>query len=415
MTIIFNYLQIKLYTAKKSIRPEIDDSYIATAHNNESWMTELKARKNQIVTIAYCTPILAGVIFIAFIVVFVIILCCNYKQRLTTDDSTLFSNKVKSAIAALAMISLVNILYAFGLSCYACAAIKHQPEITMKTAPLANVSIMVLVLDFVLLLLCIATDILAFLAAVFYSSDCAYLILGCTSLYSLLCILQHCPYIILAYINDAELTGSIFIFYTVSWGLIFLAIAVFYTYYHKLVFPFHYHKLVLPCHKHLCRRMILWHNSRRNTNTEANLESSTSSSSSQGSERVNRHRKISYETLDGDFEVVHNPQKCRKLFCESFIFIMYCALLCILVMGAAALLSCYLVILPITNGLSHLFGRLVSTYQTALIILGAVVTYKAFFEKKNGHHDQSAGLDAGNNAPDEEEESRNNDEQETNV
>ena len=370
-------------------------------------MTELKARKNQIVTIAYCTPILAGVIFIAFIVIFVIILCCNYKQRLITaaDDSTLFSNKVRSAIAALAVISLVNILYAFGLSCYACAAIKHQPEITMKTAPLANISIMVLVLDCVLLLLCIATDILAFLAAVFYSSDCAYIILGCTSLYSLLCILQHCPYIILAYINDVELTGSIFIFYTVSWGLIFLAIAVFYTYYHKLVFP---------CHKHLCRRMIVWHNSRRNTNTEADLESSTSSSSSQGSERVNRHRKISYETLDT--EVVHNdPQKCRNLFCESFIFIMYCALLCILVMGAAALLSCYLVILPITNGLSHLFGRLVSTYQTALIILGTIVTYKAFFEKKNGPHDQSADLDAGSNASDEEEESRNNDERESNV
>ena len=351
-------------------------------------MTELKARKNQIVTIAYCTPILAGVIFIAFIVIFVIILCCNYKQRLTTDDSMLFSNKVRSAIAALAVISLVNILYAFGLSCYACAAIKHQPEITMKTAPLANVSVMVLVLDFVLLLLCIATDILAFLAAVFYSSDCAYLILGCTSLYSLLCILQHCPYIILAYINDAELTGSIFIFYTVSWGLIFLAIAVFYTYYHKFV---------LPCHKDLCRRMslIMWHNSRRNTGSEADLKASTSSTSSQGSEHVNRHRRISYETLDTYTEVVHNPQKCRQLICESFIFIMYCALLCILIMGAAALLSCYLVILPITNGLSHLFGRLVSTYQTALTILGTIVTYKAFFEKKN--RPQSADLDAASN------------------
>lgn len=386
-------LQIKLYTAKKSIRPEIDDSYIATAHNNESWMTELKAKKNQIVTIVYCTPILAGVIFIAFVVIFVSISWCNYKQRSTTDNSTLFSNKVRSAIAALAVISLVNILYAFGLSCYACSAIKHQPEVTMNTAPLANLSIMVSVVDFVLLLLCIATDILAFLAAIRCSSDCAYIFLGCTSLYSLLCILQHCPYIILAYINDTELTGSIFIFYTVSWGLIFLAITVFYT---------NYHKLVLPCHMraaHLCHRMIVWHNSRRNT--AADLESSTSSISSQCSERVNRHRKLSYETLDG--EVVHNQQKCRKLFCESLIFIIYCALFCILVMGAAALLSCYLVILPITNGLSHLFGRLVSTYQTALIILGAIVTYKAFFEKKN--EPQSAETES--NAP-EEVGSRNN-------
>ena len=139
----------------------------------------------------------------------------------------------------------------------------------------------------------------------------------------------------------------------------------------------------------------MWHNSRRNTGSEADLKASTSSTSSQGSEHVNRHRRISYETLDTYTEVVHNPQKCRQLICESFIFIMYCALLCILIMGAAALLSCYLVILPITNGLSHLFGRLVSTYQTALTILGTIVTYKAFFEKKN--RPQSADLDAASN------------------
>ena len=56
----------------------------------------------------------------------------------------------------------------------------------------------------------------------------------------------------------------------------------------------------------------------------------------------------------------------------------------VLIQGAVVLLSCYLVILPITNGLSHLFGRLINTYQTAILIIGAIVTYKAFFENKNG-------------------------------
>ena len=240
---------------------------------------------------------------------------------------------------------------------------------------------MVTVVDFVLLLLCIAMDILAFFVAVHYSFDCAYIVLGCTSLYSLLCILQHCPYIILAYINDAELTGSIFVFYTVSWGLIFLAITVFYT---------NYHKSVLPCHRrvmHLFHRRISNYNSRRNT--AADLESSTSSLSSQASEEVNCHRKLSYQNLDQ--EVVQPT--CRKLFCKSFIFILYCILFCILILGAVALLSCYLVILPITNGLSHLFGRLISTYQTAILIIGAIVTYKTFFENKNEVHSAEAEND----------------------
>jgi hypothetical protein len=241
---------------------------------------------------------------------------------------------------------------------------------------------MVVVVDFVLLLLCITTDVLAFLVALHYSSDWAYIFLGFTSVYSLLCILQHCPYIILAYINDVELTGSIFIFYTVSWGSMFLVIAVFYT---------NYHKSVLPCHMKVAlffHRMIVHHNPRQNP--AADLESSTSSLSSQSSE-VNRHRKLSYQNLDP--EVVQPT--CRKLFCESFVFIIYCILICILALGAVALLSCYLVILPITNGLSHLFGRLVSTYQTALLIIGAIVTYKAFFENKSKL--QSADLEADNN------------------
>ena len=54
-----------------------------------------------------------------------------------------------------------------------------------------------------------------------------------------------------------------------------------------------------------------------------------------------------------------------------------------MILGVLTLLTSYLVILPITNGISNLFGRLVGTYQTALVIGGAYVTYKTFFEKKD--------------------------------
>ena len=252
----------------------------------------------------------------------------------------LISNKWRSAIVAIAIISVVNIIYALGASCYAYAVIKDQPELASKSALLSKVSLMAAIADAILLLLCILTDILAFVFAINYSLDCAYIILGCTSLYSLLCILQHCPYIILAYINDVELTGSIFIFYTVSWSLIFLAISRFYTIYHELM---------LPC----CNKIFDQHQS-----------------------------QDQYEDLDGQGSQRTN-QRCKKLFCRSFFFILCSLVICILIIGAVGLLTCYLIILPITNGLSHLFGRLIDTYHTAIVIVGVFVAYKTFIENNN--------------------------------
>ena len=60
----------------------------------------------------------------------------------------------------------MHIAYALLVSCYACVAIKDQPKVILKNSPLANVSIMVVAADGVLLLLCIATDVLAFFVAV---------------------------------------------------------------------------------------------------------------------------------------------------------------------------------------------------------------------------------------------------------
>jgi hypothetical protein len=322
--------------------PEIDDCYIAAAHNDETWMDELTANKNQIVIVAYSTPALAAAIFTIFVVVFVGTAWCSCKDSLhgvRENDNPFISKRVRSAIAAIAIISTVHIAYALLVSCYACVAIKDQPELLLKNSPLANISIMVAVVDGALLLLCIATDILAFFMTVRSqnSFDHAYIVLGCTVVYASLSVLLHCPYIILAYINDAELTGSMFVFYTVSWGLMFLAISRFYIVYQDLVLPCH--TKILTCYQN------------------------------QNQER---------DPLLGNIR-----QSCSKMFCNSFIFILYSLSFSILILGSVTLLTCYLVVLPITNGLSHLFGRLIETYNTALVIVGAFVTYKTFIEKRN--------------------------------
>ena len=152
-----------------------------------------------------------------------------------------------------------------------------------------------------------------------------WFLVTCTPVYALLSILFHCPYIILDYINDASLTGSIFIFYTASWGLIFFAINRFYTVYQDIVLP-----------------------------------------------------KLDFLTHNGP---EMTPKAKCKLFCKSFIFILCSLVFSILIIGAVALLTCYLVILPITNGLNHLFGRLIDTYHTAIVIVGAFVAYKTFIER----------------------------------
>ena len=337
--------QIKLYIAKKSIVPEIDNFYIAAAHNDETWMDQLKANKNQIIIVVYSTPIIAAAIFIIFVAVFVGTAWCSCKDSLheaREDANPFISKRVRSAISAIAIISVVHIAYAFFVSCYACVAIKDQPELLLKDSPLANVSIMVAVADGALLLLCIATDILALFVAVRTqdSFDRAYIILSCTIVYASLSILLHCPYIILAYINDSELTGSMFVFYTVSWGLMFLAISRFYIVYQDLV---------LPCHA-----KMMTHFQNQNTTQQENAP-------------LIENRRQSY----------------GKVFCNSFIFILYSLSFSILILGSVTLLTCYLIVLPITNGLSHLFGRLIDTYHTAIVIAGAFVAYKTFIERKN--------------------------------
>lgn len=68
--IFYFFTQIKLYTAKKSVIPEIDDFYIATAHNDESWLSVVKAHNDQLTIIVYCAPTLVVTTFILIVAVF---------------------------------------------------------------------------------------------------------------------------------------------------------------------------------------------------------------------------------------------------------------------------------------------------------------------------------------------------------
>ena len=90
--------------------------------------------------------------------------------------------------------------------------------------------------------------------------------------------------------------------------------------------------------------------------------------------------------------LAHNPTRVQKsdVFCKSLFFTLYSLIFCILILGVAALLTCYLIILPITNGFSNLFSRLFITFHIAILIVGALiyVVYKIFIEQKEDSSNQ---------------------------
>ena len=234
--------QLKLYTAKKSVIPEIDDSYIATAHNDESWVRAVKAQNNQLITIIYCTPTLATITFILIAAIFIITSCYNScksaSQRSdivserndheTTDSSHC---NARPTIISIAVISPIFTLYTFGISCYACTKIKTQPKFMSNSSSLSDIPILTAAADGILLLLCVITELVAFCVAISQSFkfDKAFIVLSFTVLYPVLNVLLHFLYIILTYINDASLTGSMFILYTLTLSGMFLMIKIFYT------------------------------------------------------------------------------------------------------------------------------------------------------------------------------------------
>ena len=390
----------------------------------------LKAHNDQIVKIVYCTPTLAAGVLIVMVVVFMFTAWYNCKRSLKrskshSEDNSAFSRStniiscnVRPAIVAGSLLSQVFIIYTLGVSCYACSEINNQPNFTSNSTPLSKISIMVAIGDGIVLLSCIVTDIIALLMAVaFYHFDCAFILLSCTIFCASLSVLLHSPYIILAYINDASLTGSMFIFYTITLSSQFLAINRLYTVYHELVLPCHDKILNRNGHQKIdpngyqslnssLSQSLEEVNRHRNIDTnryqsldssfnrsfeEVNRHRNTSidpyqslnSSLSQSIEEVNRHRRVSYSEDEPLLLTERAKLKRSEIICELLFFVLYSLILCIIITGLVVLLTCYLIILPITNGLSHLFGRLFDTYNTAIVIIGAFAAYKTFIEKKN--------------------------------
>jgi hypothetical protein len=316
---------------------------------------------------------LAALIFTAMMIVFACTTSwythnCRALLQKSDSHSDLISYNAKPVVVAISIISQMFIAFTFTVSVYASLQFKHQPaDFRSSSSPfISNVSIMVAAGDGILLLVCFLTDAVALYVAIFSSCplDCMFIILSCNGFYALLTILLHSPYIILAYINDASLTGGMSIFYVITVSSQLIALTRFFKVYQEYSIPLCHKRCFLKC----------FNNKHQN---DAILESRNVQE--QPTER------IPLLTCAKTTRV----QKC-DMFCSSLLFIVYSVIFCALIMVVAALLILYLVMLPITNGFSNLFNRLFITFHIAIAIVGALIyaAYKIFIEKKSDSHSE---------------------------
>lgn len=63
-------------------------------------------------------------------------------------------------------------------------------------------------------------------------------------------------------------------------------------------------------------------------------------------------------------------------------FVLLLGLLIFFILGIVAVLTCYFVIIPINRSISDAPNRLIGIYESAIVLVGAYIAYKAFFKAK---------------------------------
>ena len=76
----------------------------------------------------------------------------------------------------------------------------------------------------------------------------------------------------------------------------------------------------------------------------------------------------------------YGKQKTRKTW-TRIIFIVIAAVL-LFTLAVVVILTCYFVIIPINRSISDAPNRLVGIYESAIVLIGAYIAYKAFFKTK---------------------------------
>ena len=358
-------IQLRIYVEQYDIRPSIDDTYQAEAMNGAALDHLFTEKANQLVNIVICIQTL-GVVVI-FIGIIVVVACTIKSNSMGKKTSLIKEIKYKSAISkqtfliSISMNSFMFLLYAIAMDA---AAIHYRNKTLFSDAKdelshlainiLPSLPFVALVFDFVALFI----YIIAFTIVLFYFCCQVESIKGCSVftvipslLGPLLGLINHFPFIAMAYIIDSYYASSIFVYYMVIFFICFVAV-------------------------HLTMRACL------RSQLPTGQEESNICSKILGGVDKTRNATIGRclcpaESDDKNGKVIHDYACFLCPVATSFILLLF-------LLSIVVLVICYFVIIPLNGSVSGAPHQLIGFYQSVIIFLGIFITYKTVLHKKHG-------------------------------
>ena len=300
-------------------------------------------KSSQLINIVICVQTLGVVMAFASVCV---IMCCTTKS---TDGRKFFVKEIRhrstvSKQAFLISISINGMMFLLYATAMDLAAVVYQFKKNnllsdakdklnkFHTGILNSLPIMALVFDLFALIIYITAHCIAILC--YYhknleNRNCSVFTVIPSLSGPLLGLINHTPFIAIAYINDSYYASSIFVYYMVIFFICFIAV-------------------------HLSMRACL-----RTQLPKAQAESNIWS---------------------GIFKISKSKNASLRCSCSTIVSI----LLLLFLLSVVVIIICYLIIIPLNGSLSGASHQLIGFYQTIIIFLGIFITYKTVLHKKHG-------------------------------
>ena len=351
----FCFLQLKAYLQEQSITAHVDDSYAASAINRATFDKTIKRygndRNYNSVVFSLVYPVMMPISLLGIVVPLIMLYVCTHKHKFVYTSGRLqrtrfrkLHRQVRAGIISLTIISFAWLLVILAMDM---ASIRYTeilpnrfPNHTLEIYPDPedggdDIFYYYLSMLYYLPHTLFAYDILfsvAYIAIIIVAivshfcqddeqqtehDDRIYHVLALTVICPILSLLTHLPFIAIAYLNDANHAGSIFIFFTIVTIVQFLIL--------ELSF--------ISC----------------------------------------------FKLLENTSQVSKTNLSCNPSI-KCFLVVLV-VVVCLFFYFLLAISGCYFYYLPIVQSISRSSNQVIAIYQTILIFIGAFILYKTIFKK----------------------------------
>lgn len=317
---------------------------------------------NRLINIVICTQSLGIVAIVTFVVT---IKVCTMNVKSRGHEKTFVKEiEYKSTVSkqtyliSLSINSLVFMLYAVAMDCVAVhyrdktfLSVENDEESSRFAFGILHYLPLV-ALAFDLLALAVYIITLTIMITCYFkkldSRKCSVCNIIPSLVGPLIGLINHSPFIAIAYINHSYYASSIFVYYMVIFFVCFVAVNI----------------TIRAC----LRSQLL------PDQAESNICSKVLGD-------VNKTRTIKSPCWCPMEE--RNGKVTNDYIC-FLVPVVVSFLLLLFLLSTVVIMICYLVIIPLNGSLSGASHQLIGFYQTIIIFLGIFLTYKAFFCKKRG-------------------------------